>query len=69
MTRSGDVARRSFVTVSAMPEESHASSRSPLTFEKSRTAITGCDSFAAAARGCGAFAPLTSAGFTGAMKR
>ncbi len=40
-TRRGAVARRSLVTVSAMPDESHASSRSPLTLAKSSTAIDG----------------------------
>jgi hypothetical protein len=47
-TRSGAVDLRSLVTVSAMPDESHASSLSPLTLAKSRTAIAGC--WATAAR-------------------
>jgi hypothetical protein len=43
ITRGDEAARRSFVTVSAMPDASHASSRSPLTFVKSITAIAGCE--------------------------
>ena len=39
ITRSSRIARRSFVTVSAMPADSHATSASPVTFAKSRTAI------------------------------
>ena len=42
MMRSVPAARRSLVTVSAMPDDNQANSRSLLTFSKSSTAIAGC---------------------------
>ena len=50
ITRCDDIVRRSLVTVSAMPDDSQASSRSALTLVKSSTAIDG----SAAGAGCGA---------------
>ena len=71
MMRSVPAARRSLVTVSAMPDDSQASSASLLTFVKSSTAIAG--SWPAArtgstARGGGRLGG-SATDSTGAMKR
>ena len=73
MMRNDPVARRSFVTVSAMPDDSHPSSGSPLTFAKPSTPMeempVPSGAVVVATGACATDGAAGSSVSTGAMKR